>query len=109
MLLTSQTTLVDNDYYSVVDTDEPSICEDVEGISLQDETAGDNKEEYKAITDYNLLLRSIIYPKFTTDFEKVAYLHFVLSQVIHLLLGHFNFSNFFWSTICILFCKPQKI
>ncbi|XP_065908777.1 uncharacterized protein [Dysidea avara] len=55
--LPNWTTLADNDYYSVVGTDEPSICEDVEGISL-----------------------SILYPKFTTDFEKVAYLHFVLKS-----------------------------
>ncbi|XP_065906524.1 uncharacterized protein [Dysidea avara] len=62
--------LVGDDYYSVVGTDEPSICEDIEGISLQDDTADGNKEEYKAITDYNLLLRSILYPKLTIDFKR---------------------------------------
>ncbi|XP_065906324.1 uncharacterized protein [Dysidea avara] len=54
---------IDNDYYSVVGIDEPSICEDVEGINLQDDTADDNKEGHKTVTDHILMLGSIVSPK----------------------------------------------
>ena len=59
MLLISQLN-IDNDYYSVVGIDEPSICEDVEGINLQDDTADDNKEGHKTVNDHILMLGSIV-------------------------------------------------
>ena len=59
ILLTSQTTIAEHDYYSVVGEDEPSICEDVNGMVCQDETA----DGHKIHADYILMLGSILSAK----------------------------------------------
>jgi len=43
-------------------------------MGLQDATADNSKEEYKEFTDYYSMLRSLVYPKLTTDFKKVLLL-----------------------------------
>ena len=47
------------------------MCEDVDGIELQAESEDDNKDEYKAFTEYTLMLRSMLYPKQTIEFKQV--------------------------------------
>jgi len=59
ILLTLQKTLVERDYYSVVGQEEPSICEDVNGMVCQDDTT----DGHKMHTDYILMLASILSPK----------------------------------------------